>query len=135
MQSFTARMPLLTVASASGLGRRRWSCPQECYLHHLHTSLTVTRVLPCKQHRQMCLRCRALSSRLCTSYGKHASIRSTPIRSRAGDSRNSTSHGLPFATHYTQQITLLLHNSKLATMRNTAKTNTHLTVTFLGQPG
>jgi len=31
-QSFTARMPLLTTASAFGLGRRRWSSPQQWYL-------------------------------------------------------------------------------------------------------
>jgi len=28
-------MPLLTTTSAVGLGRRRWSCPQQCYLHCL----------------------------------------------------------------------------------------------------
>jgi len=33
VQSFTARMPfLLTASSAFGLGRRRWSSPQQCYL-------------------------------------------------------------------------------------------------------
>jgi len=32
VQSFTARMPLLTAASAFGLERRRWSSPQQCYL-------------------------------------------------------------------------------------------------------
>ena len=37
MQSFTARMPLLTANSTSGLGRRRWSGPQQCYLHCLCT--------------------------------------------------------------------------------------------------
>ena len=37
MQSFTARMPLLTATSAFGLGRRRWSSPQQCYLHCLRT--------------------------------------------------------------------------------------------------
>jgi len=35
VHSFTARMPLLTTTSAVGLGRRRWSCPQQCYLHCL----------------------------------------------------------------------------------------------------
>jgi len=30
VQSFTARMPLLMAASASGLGRRRWSCCLDC---------------------------------------------------------------------------------------------------------
>jgi len=34
---FSACMPLLTATSASGLGRRRWSSPQQCYLHCLHT--------------------------------------------------------------------------------------------------
>ena len=29
MQSFTARMPLLTATSAFGLGRRRWNSPQQ----------------------------------------------------------------------------------------------------------
>jgi len=30
-------MPLLTANSTSGLGRRRWSGPQQCYLHCLCT--------------------------------------------------------------------------------------------------
>jgi len=38
VQSFTARMPLLTATSAIGLGRRRWSSHQQCYLHCLRTS-------------------------------------------------------------------------------------------------
>jgi len=37
VQSFTARMPLLTATGAFGLGRRRWSSPQQCYLHCLCT--------------------------------------------------------------------------------------------------
>ena len=37
MQGFTARMPLLAATSAFGLGRRRWSSPQQCYLHCLRT--------------------------------------------------------------------------------------------------
>jgi len=36
-QTFTARMPLLMAASAFGLGRRRWSSSQQCYLHCLCT--------------------------------------------------------------------------------------------------
>ena len=28
---FSARMPLLTATSAFGLGRRRWSSPEQCY--------------------------------------------------------------------------------------------------------
>jgi len=35
VQSFTARMPLLTAASAFGLGRRCWSSRQQCHLHCL----------------------------------------------------------------------------------------------------
>jgi len=35
VQSFTAHMPLLAATSAFGLGRRRWSSPQQCYLHCL----------------------------------------------------------------------------------------------------
>ena len=35
VQSFTARMPLLTATSAFGLGRRCWSSPQPCYLRWL----------------------------------------------------------------------------------------------------
>ena len=35
VQSFTARMPLLMVTSAFGLGRRRWSSPQQCYLYRV----------------------------------------------------------------------------------------------------
>jgi len=31
VQSFTARMSLLIATSAFGLGRRRWSSPQQCY--------------------------------------------------------------------------------------------------------
>ena len=37
VQSFTAHMPLLTATSTFGLGRRRWSSPQQCYLHCLRT--------------------------------------------------------------------------------------------------
>jgi len=33
VQSFTACMPLLTKISAFGLGRRRWSSVQQCYLY------------------------------------------------------------------------------------------------------
>ena len=36
-QTFTARMPLLMATSAFGLGRRRWSSYQQCYLHCLCT--------------------------------------------------------------------------------------------------
>jgi len=36
--SFTARMPLLTATSAFGLGRRRWSSPQQRYLHLSRTT-------------------------------------------------------------------------------------------------
>jgi len=48
VQSFTARMPLLTAASAFGLGRRRWSSFQQRYLHCLHTMYksTVTHTHP-----------------------------------------------------------------------------------------
>jgi len=35
VQGFTAGMPLLTATSAFGLGRRRWSFPQQPYLHCL----------------------------------------------------------------------------------------------------
>ena len=37
MQSFTARMPLLTAISAFRYGIRCWSSPQQCYLRCLHT--------------------------------------------------------------------------------------------------
>ena len=37
VQSFTAHMPLLTATSTFGLGRRRWSSPQQFYLHCLRT--------------------------------------------------------------------------------------------------
>jgi len=37
VQSFTGCMPLLMTTSAFGLGRRRWSSPQQCYLHCLCT--------------------------------------------------------------------------------------------------
>ena len=37
VQSFTARMPLLMANSTFGLCRRRWSSPQQCYLHCLRT--------------------------------------------------------------------------------------------------
>jgi len=39
VRSFAARMPLLAATSAFGLGRRRWSSPQQCYLHRLRTLL------------------------------------------------------------------------------------------------
>jgi len=35
VQSFTARMPLLTATSTFRLRRRHWSSPQQCYLHCL----------------------------------------------------------------------------------------------------
>jgi len=35
-QSFTVRVPLLTVISAFWLGKTCLSSPQRCYLHHLH---------------------------------------------------------------------------------------------------
>jgi len=38
VQSFTARKPLLVATSAFGLGRRRWSSPQQC-LHCLYSLL------------------------------------------------------------------------------------------------
>ena len=41
VQSFTAHMPLLTAANAFGLGRRRWSSPQQCYLHCLHRGISL----------------------------------------------------------------------------------------------
>ena len=34
-KSFTARMPLLMATNTFGLGRRRWSSPQQCYRHYL----------------------------------------------------------------------------------------------------
>ena len=37
MQSFTARIPLLTATSAFGLERRRWSSAQQCHLQCLRT--------------------------------------------------------------------------------------------------
>jgi len=37
VQSVTAHMLLLTATSTFGLGRRRLSSPQHCYLHCLHT--------------------------------------------------------------------------------------------------
>jgi len=33
VQSFTGRMPLLTATGTFGLGRKRWSSPQQYYLH------------------------------------------------------------------------------------------------------
>jgi len=37
MQSFTARMPL----TAFRLWRRRWSSPQQCYLHYFRNVVTM----------------------------------------------------------------------------------------------
>ena len=34
VQSFNAHMPLLTATSVFRLERRRWSSPQQCYLHY-----------------------------------------------------------------------------------------------------
>ena len=45
MQSFTARMPLLMATRAFGLGRRRWSSPQQCYLHCLRALYEETKKL------------------------------------------------------------------------------------------
>jgi len=45
VQSFTVRMPLLTATSAFGLGRRRWSSHQQCYLHRL-TQRSDFRLIP-----------------------------------------------------------------------------------------
>ena len=42
MQSFTARMPLLMATSTFVLGQRRWSSPQQCHLHCLHTVHLIT---------------------------------------------------------------------------------------------
>ena len=51
MQSFTARMPLLTATSAFVLGRRRWSSARQCYLHCLRTcSLYLLTYLPIINH-------------------------------------------------------------------------------------
>ena len=41
MQRFTARMPLLMATNTFGLGRTRWSSPQQCYLHCLHTNTDI----------------------------------------------------------------------------------------------
>ena len=41
-QSFTACMPLLRVTSTFGLGIRRWSSPQQCYLHCLRIATLST---------------------------------------------------------------------------------------------
>ena len=43
VQSFTACMPLMTATSTFRLGRRRWSSPQQCYLHCLHTYIYTER--------------------------------------------------------------------------------------------
>jgi len=37
VQSVTARLPLLMATSTFGLGRRRWSSAQQCYLRCLST--------------------------------------------------------------------------------------------------
>ena len=44
VQSFTAHMPLLAATSAFALGRRRWSSPQQCYLHCLRTLSIISLV-------------------------------------------------------------------------------------------
>ena len=43
MQSFTARMPLLTAASAFGLGRRRWS--YQLYRPNLSVNVYIGQLL------------------------------------------------------------------------------------------
>jgi len=43
VQSFTAHMPLLMATRAFGLGRRRWSSPQQCYLHCLRALYEETK--------------------------------------------------------------------------------------------
>ena len=44
VQSFTARMPLLKANRALGLGRKRWSSPQQCYLRCLRTYKNILHV-------------------------------------------------------------------------------------------
>ena len=66
MQSFTVRMPLLVATSAFGLERRRWSSPQQCYLHCLRTlcsylTSVVSVILNCWWQSV----CRAISLSVC----------------------------------------------------------------------
>ena len=51
VQSFTAHMPLLTATSASGLGRRCWSS-QQCYLHCLHTIMSLYHTIMQTSHQK-----------------------------------------------------------------------------------
>ena len=56
VQSFTARMPLLTATSAFRLGRRRWSSPQVLlYLYCLSTNNTAPLKLQPYGAIQICL--------------------------------------------------------------------------------
>jgi len=57
--SFTAHMPLLMATSAFRLGRRHWSSPQWCYLHHLHKiSFLNTVLLSSHYYYENCYHCR-----------------------------------------------------------------------------
>jgi len=49
-------MPLLTATSAFGLGRRRWSSPQQCYLHGLCTFKFMWTMIrkSCRHHWFLC---------------------------------------------------------------------------------
>ena len=53
MQRFTAHVPLLKTTSAFGIGRRRWSSPQQCYLHCLRAIAITSKQLN-KIIRSMC---------------------------------------------------------------------------------
>jgi len=79
-----------------------WCQIQTAQLMILRSLIHKENVTPCRQHRQMYCHSPVLRRRhRCTSGGKHASTRSIPERSPTGDSRSSTSHGLPFSTHST----------------------------------
>jgi len=61
-QSFTARMPSLKATSAFRLGRRRYSSPQQCYLHCLHV------IYHCRKSTTIDITC----SKICYIYQTHS---------------------------------------------------------------
>jgi len=75
VQSFTARMPLLTATSTFGLERRRWSSPQQCFTARCYASAVLAMGL--------CLSVSvSVTSRSSTKTAKRRITQTTPHDSR-----------------------------------------------------
>jgi len=75
-QNFTARMPLLMAASAFGLGIRRCSSPQQCYLHCLCTSWYL--LTKC-QNKHNSLSCSTAETASAASANHYRNVRRTAM--------------------------------------------------------